>query len=199
MGGKTSMYKLFFVFLILLSSNFCAKAKTSYFGEESWSGLSFDGKEVVFRDLDVSEIAINVYSPDCVPCYKEIPSLNLLAEEIEKHPKKAFFLVVDPKQILPDSDPNISFAESYQLAKVRMLEEVKNRNIKAKVLFMKPNFQVGTNSLVTGTPETILMETKPLRIYYNFIGSISEKSNPTEIKNESKYQFFRHQFGLSSL
>lgn len=195
------MYKRFLVFTFIFILFSCAPAKTSYFGEETWVGVNLSGQEVVLKDLPVTEIALNVYSPDCVPCFKEIPSLNLLTEEIQSRfsGKKALFLVVDPKQILPDAKEGLDFAAYLPQAKERMLKEIRDRNIKTTVLFMKPPFQVGSGSLVTGTPETILLETKPLRIYYNFIGSISEKVSPPDILNDSKYQFFRHQFGLDSL
>jgi len=150
--------------------------------------------------LDKELIALNVYSPDCVPCWKEIPTLNYLHTEIQtKFPNKILYLVVDPYQIIPDLPRTVAWGEAFAKAKVRMEKEVKDRKILLPILFMKPPFEVKEDFLVTGTPETLLFETKPLRLYYNFVGSISEESNLEEIKKDPKVNFFRHEFGMSSL
>ncbi|MDF3819556.1 hypothetical protein P3G55_06580 [Leptospira sp. 96542] len=194
--GKYYTPALYLFALIFLS---CAPDKTSYFGEPSWKGLLADGTEVNFGDLPQRYIALNVYSPDCVPCWKEIPALNLIHAEISaKHPNKAIYMVVDPAQILVDAKPNLSFGETYALAKDRMAKEVKERGIKLPIVFMKPPFSV-TGGLISGTPETLLLETKPLRLFYNFIGAITEETDQTKLPTDTKFQFFRHQFEMDSL
>lgn len=178
----------------------CAPAKSSYFGEESWSGLTVSGAEISFSKLEKEEIALNVYSPDCVPCWKEIPALNLLHAEIEsRFPTKALYMVVDPYQIVSDVTDERPFGEVYQLAKIRMETEVKNRKIQVPIVFMKPPFHVKEGGLITGTPETMLFVTKPMRLYYNFLGSISEQTSIDVIRKEAKFNFFRYQFGMESL
>ncbi|WP_232369074.1 hypothetical protein [Leptospira abararensis] len=178
----------------------CAPAKSSYFGEESWVGLTTTGAEISFSRLEKEEIALNVYSPDCVPCWKEIPALNLLHAEIQsRFPSKALFMIVDPYQIVPDITEDRPFGEVYKLAKERMENEVKNRKILVPIVFMKPPFRVKEGGLITGTPETMLFVTKPMRLYYNFLGSISEQVSADLIRKDAKFNFFRYQFGMESL
>lgn len=178
----------------------CAPAKSSYFGEESWVGLTASGAEISFSQLEKEEIALNVYSPDCVPCWKEIPALNLLHAEIESQfPSKALYMVVDPYQIVPDITDDRPFGEVYKLAKERMEIEVKNRKIQVQIVFMKRPFHVKEGGLITGTPETLLFVTKPMRLYYNFLGAISEQMSMDVIRKDPKFNFFRYQFGMESL
>ncbi|TGL08571.1 hypothetical protein EHQ43_05915 [Leptospira bouyouniensis] len=188
---------ILFISLCLIS---CAPAKSSYFGEGTFVGVSASGEEIIFANLEKDQIALNVYSPDCVPCWKEIPALNLLHSEIQnKFPNKVLFMVVDPYQIVPDITDELPFGQVYQLAKERMNLEIKNRNIQVPIVFMKKPFRVKEGGLVTGTPETLLFETKPLRLYYNFLGSISELSNKESIEKDPKFNFFRYQFGMESI
>ncbi|PJZ43991.1 hypothetical protein EHQ30_02925 [Leptospira brenneri] len=192
---KTSLISI--VSLCLIS---CAPAKSTYFGEENWVGLTASGAEISFSKLEKEEIALNVYSPDCVPCWKEIPTLNLLHAEIESQfPSKALYMIVDPYQVVPDISDDRPFGEVYQLAKERMAIEVKNRKIQVPIVFMKPPFRVKEGSLITGTPETMLFVTKPMRLYYNFLGAISEQVSVDLIRRDAKFNFFRHQFGMESL
>lgn len=188
---------ILFICLCLIS---CAPAKSSYFGEGTFVGVSASGEEITFSNLEKDQIALNVYSPDCVPCWKEIPALNLLYSEIQnKFPDKALYMVVDPYQIVPDITDELPFGQVYQLARERMNLEIKNRNIQVPVVFMKKPFRVKEGGLVTGTPETLLFETKPMRLYYNFLGSISELSNKESIEKDPKFNFFRYQFGMESI
>lgn len=158
-----------------------------------------EGNAIFLGTTDKELLALNVYSPDCVPCWKEIPALNYLFSEIQtKYPNRALFLVVDPYQIV-DIPRTASWTEAYEKGKARMEKEVKERKINLPVLFMKPPFEVKEDFLVTGTPETLLFETKPLRLYYNFIGALSEESNIENLKKDPKVNFFRHEFGMNSL
>jgi hypothetical protein len=185
--------------LIILSLGTCAPSKSSFFGELEWEAMSLDGNRLSLTEIDKELIALNVYSPDCVPCWKELPTLHFLHSEIsEKYPNLALYLVVDPYQIVPDLPRTVSFGEAFGKAKERMQKEIQLRNITIPVLFMKPPFEVKDGGLVTGTPETLLFETKPLRLYYNFIGSISEETKLEDIKKNTKVNFFRHQFGMIS-
>ncbi|PJZ35991.1 hypothetical protein EHQ96_03800 [Leptospira levettii] len=186
--------------LISLCLITCAPAKSSYFGETLFVGVTADGEEINFANLAKDQIAMNVYSPDCVPCWKEIPALNLLYAEIQnKFPNKAIYMVVDPYQIVPDVTDELPFGQVYQMAKERMKVEIKNRNIQIPIIFMKKPFRVKEGGLVTGTPETLLFETKPLRLYYNFLGSISELTTKETIEKDPKFNFFRYQFGMESI
>lgn len=188
------------ILIISLCLISCAPAKTSYFGEGSFVGVMATGEEIQFASLEKDQIALNVYSPDCVPCWKEIPALNLLHAELQnKYPSKAIYMVVDPYQIVPDVTDELPFGKVYQMAKERMESEIKNRKIQLPIVYMKQPFRVKEGGLVTGTPETLLFETKPLRLYYNFLGSISEQTTKDTIEKDPKFNFFRYQFGMESI
>ena len=185
--------------IILLLFGNCAPSKASFFGETDWQAVDMAGNPVFLGATDKELLALNVYSPDCVPCWKEIPALNYLSSEIQtKFPNRALFLAVDPYQIV-DIPRTATWAEAYEKGKLRMEKEAKDRKINVPILFMKPPFEVKEDFLVTGTPETLLFETKPLRLYYNFIGALSEESNIENIKKDPKVNFFRHEFGMNSL
>ncbi len=188
------------LFTLTFATIACTPARSSFFGEPEWVGVGFSGNEVVLDTLPYSRLVINVYSPDCVPCWKEIPALNYIESEWFKGRSDIkFYIAVDPYQILTEISETASWEEVYPKAKVRMLEEVKNRSIGAEMLFLKKPFQVSQSSLVTGTPETLLFETRPLRLYYNFIGSITEETDPKLLATDRKLQFLKHQIGLDRL
>ena len=63
---------------------------------------------------------------------------------------------------------------------------------------MMPPFSVNEGNFITGTPETLLLENRPLRLYYNFIGSLSEETDLDKIIKDPKVNFFKHQFGMHS-
>ncbi len=181
--------------LILLTSFNCRTKRVSNFYLDSFAGKDLEGKEIQFRDLNFPRIALNVYSPTCIPCFKEIPTLNYLREEMLKSRLGEFFMVVDPFSIVDESE-NKSFEEIYPKAVQLMKEEVKNRNITLPIIIMRPPFKVTPgNGLITGTPETLLLKTNPLILYYNFIGSISEKDTMEAIQNDLKVKFFKRTVG----
>ncbi len=177
---------LFFLFLFFG----CEVSQSSNLGIENFKGYLLNGNLVTLQSLTYPRVVLNVYSPTCVPCYKEIPTLNLIHQELEKTRFGKLYIAIDPYLIL-ENVGNHNEETIYQEAAKIMLEEVRKRNIQADVLIMKPPFQVTPRGgLITGTPETLLFKTNPLRLYYNFIGSISEKTNPEEIQNDSRYKFF---------
>lgn len=176
--------------LFILTLFSCGVSQSSNLGTENFIGSTLDGKLVPLRALSYPRIALNVYSPTCVPCYKEIPTLNLIHEELEKSKLGKLYIAVDPYLIL-DNFENLSEERIFHEARKIMHEEIKKRNIQAEVLIMKPPFRVNPQGgLVTGTPETLLFKTNPLRLYYNFIGSISEKQTVDEIRKDNRYKFF---------
>ncbi|MDZ4724764.1 MAG: hypothetical protein SH817_01300 [Leptospira sp.] len=188
-----------FLSFCLLAFGQCAPSKSSFFGEMEWKAVGIDGKNIKLSELPVDLIAINVYSPDCVPCWKEIPTLNYLNKEIrEKYKNQVLYLAVDPYQMVPDLASDASWGEAFGKAKVRMEKEAKDRNIELTLLFMMPPFSVNEGNFITGTPETLLLENRPLRLYYNFIGSLSEETDLDKIIKDPKVNFFKHQFGMHS-
>jgi len=173
----------------------CSAPKTSNFNVNQFSGIDLDGKLVELGKISTPNLVLNVYSPSCVPCYKEIPTLNYLYRELEKTGLGKLYIAVDPFVVLEDAESlNIESREKKTLEV--MQEEVKKRNIQAKVLVMKPEFRITPQGgLITGTPETLLFRTDPLRLYYNFIGSICEKTREEDIENDSKVKFFKKLVG----
>lgn len=173
----------------------CTASKQSNLNVHLFSGVDIEGKTVKLSEIrDARRIALNVYSPTCVPCYKEIPTLNYLYKEYSAGNHLKFFMVVDPYLI---TESPASEKEETVTAKASgiMKEEAVKRKIDLPVLIMKKPFQVvsGQNStaLITGTPETLLFKTDPLILYYNFIGAISEKEKEEEITADAKVKFFK--------
>lgn len=161
-----------------------------------YEGVDFKGKIVKLVELkDVNRIALNVYSPTCVPCIEEIPALNYMDNFIRKERLGKMYMVVDPYFIVEGSE-DMSFQEVYLLAKNIMLGEVSKHSIKLDILIMKKPFEVlPEKGLITGTPETLLFKTNPLVLFYNFIGPISVEKDIENLQKNSKILFFKRQMG----
>lgn len=105
-------------------------------------------------------------------------------------------MVVDPYDIVPDAEPTSSFDELYPKAKAIMEKEVSEKKIDLPILIMKRPFRVSQgDGLITGRPETLLFKTKPLILFYNFIGPISEEKELNLIQTENKVKFFKLMLG----
>lgn len=182
-------------FLIVGSVISCRTEKHSNLDVDSFVGVDLEGNSKILKEMNSPRLAINVYSPTCVPCFKEIPTLNYLRKEMVRTGLGEFFMVVDPYSIT-DQLEEVPFESIYEEAKKIMKEEVTKRGIELPILIMKPPFKVTPGKgLITGTPETLLFKTKPLILYYNFIGSISENENSEEIQNDLKVKFFKRVLG----
>jgi thiol-disulfide isomerase/thioredoxin len=190
-----SLCKFYFlVFLFLFS---CYAKQESNFNLTEWQGIGLDGKLVTLKDLNYSRIILNVYSPDCIPCIKEIPTLNYLKNYLDSKKNFKIFLVVDPYDIT-NSELTENFSAILPKAIERIKNEIKEKKIALEVLVMKRPFRVDSdnpNSLVTGRPETLILKTFPLVLYYNFIGAISESINTASIEKEDKVLFFKKILG----
>lgn len=196
--GRMLVDLLFFLVLVLGMS--CAPTKVSYFGEEGWFGIGPENREIQLNGLPYETIVLNVYSPDCLPCVKEIPTLNYMEREwFQNNSRAKLFLVVDPLQILPSGEEASTWEKAWSLAKLRMEEDRSKNQILPEVLFLKPPFRVAPEALVTGTPETLILENHPLRLKYNFIGAISEEVDPKNIAKDNKVQFLKQEIGLEKL
>lgn len=194
-----------YTYLILLLVGFlsCAKEKMVNFSAEKYEGISLEGEIVHLANINASRLALNVYSPTCVPCVKEIPTLNFLYHEFKDREAKTvsgknagvkLYMVVDPYTVVPDSERMEESSVIPQAIKI-MQREVLQKKIDLPVLVMKKPFTVADNWLVTGTPETLLFHTNPLVLYYNFVGSISEETNPEKLKLDTKVSFFKKMLG----
>ncbi|MEM7179793.1 MAG: TlpA family protein disulfide reductase [Spirochaetota bacterium] len=184
-----------FVTLLIVFFLFsCSTHKQSNFHVEKFVGVTLDGKEVVIRNLNARRVALNVYSPTCVPCFKELPALHYLYDEMQKNKAGELYIVVDPYS-LQDGQETKSAATALRSAQAMMQLEKEKRGIRIPILIMKPPFAVKPEGgLVTGTPETLLFDTKPLSLFYNFIGPLSEAQEISEITQEPRVVFFKRMF-----
>ncbi|MCB1141403.1 MAG: TlpA family protein disulfide reductase [Leptospiraceae bacterium] len=181
---------------ILLLGTFllnCKTKKESNFFVKDFSGRLVTGEEVHFSDLKVPRLAVNVYSPTCIPCFGEIPTLNYLRRVMIEKGYGELYMAVDPNGISQDPEGKEFEALFKEVAPI-MKKEAEERGIELPILVMRPPFSVEPETgLITGTPETLLFRTSPLSLYYNFIGSISDKKEISEMERDPKIQFFLRQ------
>lgn len=186
--------RIFFLLFFLL--NQCAKVQVSNLGVETWKLRDDDGKTLSIQDLPGERIAINVYSPTCVPCVEEIPALNAIRDEIATNRNFHIVMAVDTSQWITtgikESDDDI-----FQKARTEMKTEIAKRGIRLPVYYFLPPLRVGPQEIITGTPETLLFQKNPTRLFYNFLGPISTVSDPKEVTKDLKYKFFKRVFGLA--
>ncbi len=188
--------KQIFIFLLFTFLTNCYSQKQSNFDVSQYEGIDLSGNRIVLAELLVRRLAINVYAPTCIPCVKEIPALNYLFQEVKKDKTLAFYMVVDPYDIVPDADADSKFEDILPKAVAIMNKEVQEKKIELPILIMKRPFRVSQgDGLITGRPETLLFKTKPLILYYNFIGPISEEKELKLIENENKVKFFKLMLG----
>ncbi|EQA36949.1 antioxidant, AhpC/TSA family [Leptospira inadai serovar Lyme str. 10] len=181
--------------LILVGSATCAPSEQSNLGVQSFEGVTLDGQTIRLSDIQAERIALNVYGPNCVPCIKEVPVLNYLYKDLASNPRIKLYMVVDPT-VFVDSPEKMTEEQIIKEANIQMREEIRKYGIKLPVLIMKKPFRISRNDgLVTGTPETLLFKTKPLVLYYNFIGPISEESDVLAIPKDGKVIFFKRMAG----
>ncbi len=178
----------------------CLREESNQLGLGEWRGVSLEtGEEVRFRDLPYEVLALNVYGLNCPPCWKEIPALNRIGEKLSADPRFALFLIVDPILILESSQEGRKnsqlSSEDWKRVVEIMNREKQLRNIQVPIYLMKPPFRVSPDSFVTGTPETILVRTRPWNLYYNFIGSLSEKQDVASIDADPKVRFLMAKMG----
>ncbi|HRG45310.1 MAG: TlpA family protein disulfide reductase [Leptospiraceae bacterium] len=188
--------KQIIIFLLTVFLANCYSQKQSNFDVSLYEGLDLSGKPVALSELPLRRLAINVYAPTCIPCVKEIPALNYLFQEVNKDKSLGLYMVVDPYDIVPDAEPTSSFDELYPKAKAIMEKEISEKKIELPILIMKRPFRVSQgDGLITGRPETLLFKTKPLILFYNFIGPISEEKELNLIQTENKVKFFKLMLG----
>ncbi|TGK00681.1 TlpA family protein disulfide reductase [Leptospira semungkisensis] len=185
------------ILFLLAALAVCAPSEQSNLGVQSFEGITLEGKAIRIADIPAERVALNVYGPNCIPCVKEVPVLNHLHAELQKDPHIKLYMVVDPT-VFFDNPEKLSEEELLKQASVLMKEEVRKFGIKLPVIIMKSPFRISRNEgLVTGTPETLLFKTKPLVLYYNFIGPISEESDAVKIPKDMKVIFFKRMAGQS--
>nr|WP_179116128.1 TlpA disulfide reductase family protein [Leptospira kirschneri] len=194
---RNVIHRFFLYFIFSLSGFYCALSEQPNLGVQEFQGITLDGRLVRLSEVKASRLILNVYGPNCVPCIKEIPALNYLYHEMQKDPKVQFYMAVDPSLFFDDPE---AMSEDEMLTKVIPLvkDEIQKYKIQVPTLLMKKPFRVSrTNSIITGTPETLLFKTKPFVLYYNFIGPISEEGNPERLSIDQKILFFKRMAGSS--
>ena len=179
-------------FLFLFS---CSTRVVSNFDVSQYEGVTLTGETIRLSEAKVPLVGLNIYSSTCVPCVKEIPTLNYLYLKITEGKLGELYLVVDPYQIVEGSE-TLAVEEVFAKANQLMKMEVTKHSISLPVLLMKKPFTVDPKKgLITGTPETLLFKTSPLVLFYNFIGPISEKQKLEDIQTDNKVKFFLRMFG----
>lgn len=180
--------KIRLVWLLLILAA-CRPEERSNFGVEAWSGRLLDGSVVRFSDLPQKQILINFYSPTCQPCITELPALELLRKEAAAR-GIPFYMALEPSAGAHGLTATGSVESTFEVIRNRMLEDVQKYRITIPVMIMDPPFQIEPgSSTVTGTPETLVLSTRPLLLKYNFIGPISMSQKPREIELETRYKF----------
>lgn len=184
----------FFIFIISFSLISCVqKNYDRYFN--GISARNLQGERFYLSQIPEKVLILNFYSPICVPCIEELPALHLIYEESKKY-DFMMFLGVEPnleKNIsqIPDPYKNKDFnEESFLYLANELKKEVQIRNIEIPFIILDPPFRIDTKEFITGTPETLIFTTNPLRLRYNFIGPIATSTSKKEILNNSRFQFF---------
>ncbi|WP_423789980.1 TlpA family protein disulfide reductase [Leptospira kmetyi] len=191
------MNRIFLFFILSIFGLFCAPSEQPNLGVQDFQGITLDGKQIKLSEVSAPRLVLNVYGPNCVPCIKEIPALNYIYQEIQKDPKIQFYMAVDPALFF-DEPETMSEEELLTKAIPLVKEEIHKYGIQVPTILMKKPFRVSrNNSIVTGTPETLLFKTKPFVLYYNFIGPISEEANLQRLSVDQKVLFFKRMAGSS--
>lgn len=154
----------------------------------------FNNKRISLQEIQNPVFLMNFYSPTCAPCIEELPTLHLIYNQIQRY-NFDLFLVVEPdleKNVpyVPIEFQNKNFDENSMQYLLSLLKEEKiKRNIQIPMYVVEPPFKIDRNQIVTGTPETLIFTTNPLRLHYNFIGPIATSKDLERIKNNTRYIF----------
>ncbi len=183
---------IFFIFFLIFNCISNRYAIDTYFSNLTFRTLN--NHSFTLRDIKNPVFLINFYSPTCAPCVKELPALHLLYNELQKYHFE-LFLVVEPdleKNLpeVPERYKHQAFDDNSMNYLIEVLNtEVKKRNIQIPILIVNPPFKIDSDQIITGTPETLIFTTSPLRLHYNFIGPISTSDNLEEIKKDTRFLF----------
>lgn len=188
------MKKSFIIILIFLIS--CTNSIKNY--DDFFSNLSFrdlEGNKWNLNNINKTVIIINFYSPTCAPCIEELPALHMIYQEA-KRLNYEMFLAIEPDleknlPFVPENFKNQPYNdEIYLFLRDVIKQEIKRRNISIPVYIFEPPFRIDKDQIITGTPETLIFTTQPLRLRYNFIGPIATTENIEDLKWNTRYQFF---------
>lgn len=186
------MKLLVFPIFLLFVLNCKQKDINYYFQKISLRDLN--NKRISLQEIQNPVFLLNFYSPTCAPCIEELPALHLIYNQIQRY-NFELFLVVEPdleKNIsqVPLEFRNKKFDEDSMQYLLSILKEEKiKRNIQIPIFVIEPPFKIDRNQIITGTPETLIFTTNPLRLHYNFIGPIATSKDLEEIKKNTRYIF----------
>ena len=189
------MKKLIFLIVFLFTIT-CRPSFHSNFEVEKWKAYTEKFQLFNLADLNKKLIILNFYSPICKPCIDELFTLDLIYDKIlaNKNWTKNTSLYIALSSNLeqngvdvPKKEININ--DSLKLIKEKFEKDKLKYKIKIPFIIMNEEFKIGKNQIITATPETLFLKTKPLLLDYNFIGPISNLSNEKEILENSRYKF----------
>lgn len=186
---KPIQKSLLFLSVIFVS---CQPAVRSNFGLYRWKAQTLDGQMIDFSSLNTRALVLNFYSPTCGPCVDEIPALKEFYTTVQKK-GGTMYLVLERK---PDANgltlPTSASDQSvFEATRDRMKQDLLKYGISIPVVIMDRQFDIRQDgsTLISGTPETLFIRTKPLILEYNFIGPISTAKNLTDLTRDTRYQF----------
>lgn len=168
----------------------CSPKPRSNLGVDRLSGWTLDGRQVHLASLQAPALVLNFYSPICKPCIEELPALHRFYEEAVRS-GIPMYIALEP-DLEKNGIEGVNTADEAEIRKhlfARMLEDVKQYDIKIPVMILDRPFAIEPGNLVTGTPETLLFRTAPLRLHYNFIGPLSTAKNDGELARSSRFRF----------
>ncbi len=184
----TPFLKLLLTVAVAGSVSCSTEVPADNFRLELLKGRDLQGNPVDFTSFP--KVVVNFYSPVCVPCIEELPALHLMAEELTAKNVPLYMVVEgnpEAHEVYPDSDDPESV---YKAIRDRIHKDTVRYGITLPVVVLDPAFRVSPEyGLITGTPETLIMQNNPLRILYNFIGPVSRYHSPEEIRADSRFQF----------
>lgn len=185
-------FLILFLFFIILNCSSHKQSIDLYFLNLSFRTLN--NQVFMLQEIQSPVFLINFYSPTCAPCVQELPALHLLYNELKKY-NYELFLAVEPdleKNLVevPELLKNQRFNEDSMRYLIEVLQsDVKKRNIQIPIVIVNPPFKIDSDQIITGTPETLIFTTAPLRLHYNFIGPISTSENLEDIKQDTRFLF----------
>jgi thiol-disulfide isomerase/thioredoxin len=185
-----SEMKKIFVLALLVIAAACEKPEKENFRIQLLKGRDLNGSVVDFTSVKESRFVINFYSPVCVPCIEELPALQMLSDELSRK-NIPVYIAVEGNPEVHEVFPEQNDPESvYQAIRKRIQEDAVRYNIKIPVVILDPAFKISPESgLITGTPETLIMDGSPMHIRYNFIGPVSRFHNASEVYADTRFQF----------